>query len=441
LDSSSYFLTTAFMSVSISWDRVPLWDLRPDITSCQNVTVWNLRSCVCGAPFLTRGRVCSLHCNQWSEFHERLPQPGGPGSRICIPQEQAALYLLWWLAGPQWRHSNPRENWSKSKLLYDWRSVSQSLCLGIEHPCGTCDQICLVKGRSYFTTDGQSVSQSVSLGIEHPCGTCDQILLVQGRSYFMTDSQSVSMSWYRAPLWDLRPDITCPRSKLLYDCQSVSHYVLASSTLVGLATRYYLSKVEVALRLPIGQSVCLGIEHPCGTCDQILLPVGMLLSEIWGLVSAGHPLWREDGFEVTLLLTVSRSVCLGIEHPWGTCDQILLPVRMLLSEICSLVSIGCPLWREDGSAICGVIAQWSESLWTRNLTLLSHLRLPQPGGPGSRIYIPQEQGGAVISPGTEFPLFASYDSQSYGESILTLPWPGGPGSRIYIPQEHSGRRS
>jgi hypothetical protein len=27
-----------------------------------------------------------------------------------------------------------------------------------------------------------------------------------------------------------------------------------------------------------GQSVCLGIEHPCGTCDQILLPVGMLWS-------------------------------------------------------------------------------------------------------------------------------------------------------------------
>jgi hypothetical protein len=27
---------------------------------------------------------------------------------------------------------------SKSKLLYDWRSVSQSACLGIEHPCGTC---------------------------------------------------------------------------------------------------------------------------------------------------------------------------------------------------------------------------------------------------------------------------------------------------------------
>jgi hypothetical protein len=40
-------------------------------------------------------------------------------------------------------------------------------------------------------------------------------------------------------------------------------------------------EVEVTLRL----TVCLGIEHPCGTRDQILFPVGMLLSEIYGAPS------------------------------------------------------------------------------------------------------------------------------------------------------------
>jgi hypothetical protein len=35
--------------------------------------------------------------------------------------------------------------------------------------------------------------------------------------------------------------------------------------------------------------------------------------------------------------------------------------------------------------------------------LLSHLILPQPGRPGSRIYIPQEQGSPVIPPGTGLP--------------------------------------
>jgi hypothetical protein len=108
--------------------------------------------------------------------------------------------------------------------------------------------------------------------------------------------------------------------------------------------------------------------------------------------------------EVTVRLTVSQSVCLSIEHPCGTCDQALLPVRIMLYEICGLASVGHPLWRQDGSAICSVITQCSESLRTRNHTLLSHLRLPQPGGPGSRIYISQEEDGSVIPPGTGFPL-------------------------------------
>jgi hypothetical protein len=47
----------------------------------------------------------------------------------------------------------------------------------------------------------------------------------------------------------------------------------------------------------------------------------------------------------------------------------------------------------------------SKSLRTHGHILLSHLRLPQPGGPGSRIYIPKEQGGPDISPGSAFPFF------------------------------------
>jgi hypothetical protein len=151
----------------------------------------------------------------------------------------------------------------------------------------------------------------------------------------------------------------------------------------------------------VGQSVCLGIEHPCGTCDQILLPVRMLLSEICSLVSVGRPLWREDGsavcsvitqwsesrrtrnhtllshlrlsqprgkveVEATLRLTVSQSVCLGNEHPCGTCDQILLSVRRLFFESCCLVSVGRPLWREVGSVICH-----SQSIVISNLSVFT----------------------------------------------------------------------
>jgi hypothetical protein len=38
----------------------PLWDLWPDITFCPKVVFWNLLFCLCGAPSLTRGRVCHL---------------------------------------------------------------------------------------------------------------------------------------------------------------------------------------------------------------------------------------------------------------------------------------------------------------------------------------------------------------------------------------------
>jgi hypothetical protein len=147
------------------------------------------------------------------------------------------------------------------------------------------------------------------------------------------------MSWYRAPLWDLQ----------LTSCRDV-------------AVRNLRSCFCGAPSLTRGRVCNL-------QCNHSMVEV-----------------------EVTLRLTVSQSVCLGIEHPCGTCDQILLPVEMLLSEICGLVSVERPLWREGGSAVCSVITQWSESRRARNHTLLSYLRLPQPGGPGSRIYIPQEQG-------------------------------------------------
>jgi hypothetical protein len=61
----------------------------------------------------------------------------------------------------------------------------------------------------------------------------------------------------------------------------------------------------------------------------------------------------------------------------------------------------------------------SKSHRTHDHILLSHLKLPQPGDPGSRIYIPQEQGNPVIPPGTGFPSCRLYDSQGSGGGILT----------------------
>jgi hypothetical protein len=56
-DSESLY---GWQSVSMSWCRDHFVDFWPYISSCSRVWVWNLLFCLCGAPFLTRGRVCPL---------------------------------------------------------------------------------------------------------------------------------------------------------------------------------------------------------------------------------------------------------------------------------------------------------------------------------------------------------------------------------------------
>jgi hypothetical protein len=53
------------------------------------------------------------------------------------------------------------------------------------------------------------------------------------------------------------------------------------------------------------------------------------------------------------------------------------------------------------------------------IIIVSDSRLVQPEGPGPRIYIAQEQGCPVITPGTGSLFVASYDSQGYDGGIRT----------------------
>jgi hypothetical protein len=109
-----------------------------------------------------------------------------------------------------------------------------------------------------------------------------------------------------------------------------------------------------------------------------------------------------------------------------------------LSEGCCLKVAVLFLWGALSDERTGLqFAVQSLNRRTRNHTLLPHLRLPQPEGPGSRIFILQEEGGPVIPPGTGLTYVASYDSQSYGGGILTLPPPREPGPciHVYIPRD------
>jgi hypothetical protein len=107
------------------------------------------------------------------------------------------------------------------------------------------------------------------------------------------------------------------------------------------------------------------------------------------------------GVEVILRPAVSRPVCLRVGHPYRACDQFFIIVGHLHVSCCGAPSL-------TRIQVSNLLVQFAASFRfksrrTHYHILLSHLRLPQRGGLGSRIYIPQEQGGSVIPPDTGFP--------------------------------------
>jgi hypothetical protein len=79
---------------------------------------------------------------------------------------------------------------------------------------------------------------------------------------------------------------------------------------------------------------------------------------------------------------------------------------LFLLDMCGLHVVGAQsLTRRR---ICNSLIQFAVTLGSKSRTtvdhmLLSHLKFPQPGRPGSRIYFPREQGDPVIPLGTGFP--------------------------------------
>jgi hypothetical protein len=91
------------------------------------------------------------------------------------------------------------------------------------------------------------------------------------------------------------------------------------------------------------------------------------------------------------------------------------------------IDVWRPLWREDGSIIYSCNCFWAlpeqalsgpSPRRTHDHILLSHLRLPQPWGPGPCIHIRQEQGGPLIPRGI------GYSSYNSGATFLMLPLGG-----------------
>jgi hypothetical protein len=127
--------------------------------------------------------------------------------------------------------------------------------------------------------------------------------------------------------------------------------------------------------------------------------------------------------EVNLRPMVSRPVCLGVGLPTWAHDQNFFSVWQLQVSWCGAPSLTrgwvCNLPVQLLLGLARAVTLGSKSRRTHDHILLSHFRLPELGGPGRRIYIPQEQVGPVIPLGIGFHFVAFYDYQGYGGSILT----------------------
>jgi hypothetical protein len=125
------YVTTDGPSACLSWCQAPIWGLRPDFYYRQTVAGLLMWGALCdertGLSFtIVAGPRQRSHSwvrdprDSWPYFtvsDSRLPQPGGPGPRIYIPQEQGGPVIapgtgfpfrhLLRLSGPRWWYPNP----------------------------------------------------------------------------------------------------------------------------------------------------------------------------------------------------------------------------------------------------------------------------------------------------------------------------------------------
>jgi hypothetical protein len=153
-DSESY-VTTDGQSTSPSWNKAPIWGLRPDFYYCQTVAdcvMWG------GLSDEKTGLSFTIATGPRQRSHSRVRVPEDSWLYFTVSDSRLPFFHLLWLAGLRWTSSTPPPN-------------------GI------------------WLTDCQS------------------------QSYVTTGGQSASLSWNKAPIWGLRPD--------LYYCQTVAGFLMA----------------------------------------------------------------------------------------------------------------------------------------------------------------------------------------------------------------------
>jgi hypothetical protein len=189
------------------------------------IAVWQLRSCYCGAPSLTRAWICLLL--NWTQSQSHIATDG----RSVLVSSRHLVLMTGYL------------------LLFDSYGL-------------------VIVGRPLWR--------------EHGSVFCWTELKVKVR---VTLRLTVGQSWCRAAIWCSWPDIYC--------CLTVTVLLLwgaLSDERMGLSfvELNSKSKSHCDWRL-VSQSVLVSSPHP------VLVTGYLLLFDSYSLVIVGRPLWREDG--------------------------------------------------------------------------------------------------------------------------------------------------
>jgi hypothetical protein len=131
--------------------------------------------------------------------------------------------------------------------------------------------------------------------------------------------------------------------------------------------------------------------------------------------------WFTTHSQSLLRPIISGPVRLNVKHPSGTRDQFLFCLEIVFRHlrVCYFVALSLTRGRACNLLLLLVLTSavqfGSDSRETEDNILMSQfLRLPQPGGPGPSIYIPQEQDGPYIPPGV------SLSVSSYEDMLVLL---------------------
>jgi hypothetical protein len=73
---SQSYITTGSQSAIPSWCQALIWDPRPILPLLSLIIFRQLRVCWCGAPSLTRSRICNLQCNDASSISSYIATDG-----------------------------------------------------------------------------------------------------------------------------------------------------------------------------------------------------------------------------------------------------------------------------------------------------------------------------------------------------------------------------